>query len=415
MNILYVVHQFFPEYYTGTERFVLNLCRQMQKMGHCITVLTHNTTKREQTKKAKKLEYINYQFQNIPVISISHQNLPHSFDFNIYHPEMESFYEMIFEENNFEIIHIGHPMRNGSILKVAHKRNIPVVLTLTDFWLMCPNIIAVTKTSQLCECCDDGWKCLNTCFYLHWKKAIKNRYKESNDFLLTSQFITSPSKFLAGLFIKNFGCNIQVIKHGVDYSGIIQNKKMIRKNENIVFGHIGTVLPHKGVHIIIQALKLIDHKNIKIKIFGNYLNKKRYYLDLLDMIKGDSRIEFMGEYKDNAMQEIMNSIDCSICASIWWENSPLTILTSLAYRVPVITTNVGGSAEFIHDNVNGFNFSIGDPTSLADVFTKILHNPELLNNVKDNIIRTRRVEEEAFEYEIIYQKLVRKVNMNQNI
>jgi hypothetical protein len=41
MRILYIVHQFFPKWYTGTERFVLNLAMQMQRLGHSVEVLTY--------------------------------------------------------------------------------------------------------------------------------------------------------------------------------------------------------------------------------------------------------------------------------------------------------------------------------------------------------------------------------------
>ena len=41
MKVLFAVHQFFPHHYTGTERVVLNLCRQLQRMGHDVIVLTY--------------------------------------------------------------------------------------------------------------------------------------------------------------------------------------------------------------------------------------------------------------------------------------------------------------------------------------------------------------------------------------
>ncbi|MEA2077806.1 MAG: hypothetical protein U9O95_07300 [Candidatus Marinimicrobia bacterium] len=41
MKILYAVHQFFPKHYTGTERFTFDLCKQMQKMGYQVDVLTY--------------------------------------------------------------------------------------------------------------------------------------------------------------------------------------------------------------------------------------------------------------------------------------------------------------------------------------------------------------------------------------
>ena len=47
MRILFVVHQFFPKHYTGTERLVLNLSKQMQRIGHYVKVLTYGITEDE--------------------------------------------------------------------------------------------------------------------------------------------------------------------------------------------------------------------------------------------------------------------------------------------------------------------------------------------------------------------------------
>ena len=41
MKVLIVSHQFFPEFYTGTERFSLNLAHQLQRMGHGVEVVTY--------------------------------------------------------------------------------------------------------------------------------------------------------------------------------------------------------------------------------------------------------------------------------------------------------------------------------------------------------------------------------------
>jgi len=88
MKILYVVHQFFPLFHTGTERLTLDIAKQIQRMGHYVTVLTyepsppleHSTGKSNNhlsnddgfitlNENIKKKEY---QVQTVPVISFKH-------------------------------------------------------------------------------------------------------------------------------------------------------------------------------------------------------------------------------------------------------------------------------------------------------------------------------------------------------
>ena len=40
MKISYVVHDFFPKFFGGTERYVLNIAKQMQRMGYNVKVVT---------------------------------------------------------------------------------------------------------------------------------------------------------------------------------------------------------------------------------------------------------------------------------------------------------------------------------------------------------------------------------------
>ena len=134
MKILFTLHQFFPNHYTGTERLVLNLSKQMQRMGHSVKVLTYGVTESNGFKKRGDFLIKEYEFQGIPVTSIRHEIIPDDIGFAVFDDAMAEVLENLFSSEVFDIIHICHPMRAGSIIKVANNRGIPTVLTLTDFW-----------------------------------------------------------------------------------------------------------------------------------------------------------------------------------------------------------------------------------------------------------------------------------------
>ena len=74
MNILFAVHQFFPKFYTGTEQVVLNLARQMQKIGHRATVLTYEFEDKEDIIPKGDLLVRNYLYQGLEVKSIRYSS-----------------------------------------------------------------------------------------------------------------------------------------------------------------------------------------------------------------------------------------------------------------------------------------------------------------------------------------------------
>jgi len=148
MKILYVVHQFFPLFHTGSERLTLDTAKQMQRMGNFVTVLTYapnppiEKTQSQSTKADEGFEQLDkflmkkeYQFGTIPVIAIKYTK--HTLGFEIFDPNMEKQMSEIVKK--FDLIHFTHPMFFCSALKACKKLGIPTVLTISDTWLLSPS------------------------------------------------------------------------------------------------------------------------------------------------------------------------------------------------------------------------------------------------------------------------------------
>ena len=406
MRILYVVHQFFPKHYTGTERLVLNLSKQMQRMGHSVKVLTYGITETEGFRQEGDFLIKDYEFQGVPVISIRHKIIPQDVSFTIFDPKMEKILGKIFSNEKFDIIHVCHSMRVGSIIRVAKHRNIPIVLTLTDFWLMCPRGIAVTQKGELCYDPEDGMKCVRECYGNLWKDKLIQRFNETNELFQVVDCVVCATNFLKQIYeINNFSSNIKLIRFGKDYRNVRHNIREYSENSEITLGFLSTLLPHKGAHVLLEAYNKANMGNIRLKIYGDYFGEIEYYNRLKKLAKENKKIEFCGKYKYEEIPDILDELDMIVVPSIWWENSPLVLLRALAHNVPAIVSDLGGMTEVIKDGENGFAFEAGSAESLAEVLRKIGEKPYVLNEMKTKIHPPPRIEEEAFEYEKIYAKL----------
>lgn len=406
MKILFAVHQFFPKHYTGTERLVLNLSKQMQRMGHYVKVLTYGITETEGFTLDKDFLIKKYMFQGVPVISVRHKIIPEDVSFTIFDPAMEEIFEKILFDEEFDIVHICHSMRVGSFIRVAIHSNIPIVLTLTDFWLMCPKGIAVTQKGELCNTNENGIKCIEECYGDLWKDKLFQRSKEVNEVFQAVNCVVSATNFLKYIFkTNNFSSNIKLIRFGKDYTNVRRNLREYSEKSEIILGFLSTLLPHKGAHVLLEAFNKANMENIRIKIYGDYFGEIDYYEALKKMVK-NNKVEFCGEYKYEDMPDILDEIDVLVVPSIWWENSPLILLRALAHNVPAIVSDLGGMTEIIKDGENGFGFEASSAASLANVLRKISENPTILNEMKNKIRHPPRIEEEAFEYEMIYSSLI---------
>lgn len=402
MRILYVVHQFFPNYYSGTERFVLNMAKQMQRMGHHVEVLAYSHED-DFISIRNGIMFKRYEFQSVPVISVKHQKMPPDLMIDIFDDELHNFLKDIILKEKYEIVHVAHPMCIGSAIKIAVCAGLPVVLTLTDFWLICPRGIAVTANGELCYDSKGGLKCISDCGFL--KEKIMARRASAEEIFQNTDCIITATRFLRKIFdINRPNLKTELIVFGEDYANVRPNFRKYSKQSEITFGFMSTVQPHKGAHILLEAFRKANMHNSNLKIYGHYFGAIDYY-NGLNMEYANDKVKFFGKYIYEDMPKIFNDIDILVVPSIWWENSPLVLLSALAHGVPAIVSNLGGLSEIVKDGNNGFLFEAGSAKSLAEVIKKICSDPEILNNVKKNLCHPPRIEEQAFEYEKIYLRL----------
>jgi glycosyltransferase involved in cell wall biosynthesis len=128
----------------------------------------------------------------------------------------------------------------------------------------------------------------------------------------------------------------------------------------------------------------------------------------MELSKKDTRIEFKGSYDYNDICKVLEEIDVVIVPSIWYENAPLTIATSLAYGIPVLASDIGGMKEAINNGRNGLLFRVGDSNDLSKKIELLSHNPQIIKEISASIQYPIRIEEEAFNTELIYKNLYHK-------
>ncbi len=108
MRILYALHEFFPEFYTGTARVGLYLAKQMQKMGHQVKVLTYGLTETDGLIPIGDLCYKKYAYETLPVISLRHKKLYPQINFNIFCYDVEDEIRQLINVESLDDIDLIH-------------------------------------------------------------------------------------------------------------------------------------------------------------------------------------------------------------------------------------------------------------------------------------------------------------------
>lgn len=399
MRILYLLHQFFPKHYTGTERLTLDLAQYMQRIGHSPLVVTFDRDQDQQgfVPLAENVLVKEYSYRTIPVISLRQTNP---------RPVHEIFDERIgraFDKLGIEcdIVHICHPMWLSSIATRAKDAGVPVVLTLTDPWLLCPRAL-VDPGFRLCSGPECGVRCVSNCGY---DERMSIRHKEALALLSAADYVTTSSRFTASLFRENgWSKEIPIVRHSIDYRYVKPTEGSIDPG-NVRFGFIGSLAWHKGAHVLVKAFRKVSARNVSLKFYGSPHDDPAYFKELLRIARSDDRIQFLDPFDMNSLPEVMKGISVLVVPSVYYDNYPLVTLIGLAYRVPVIGSRIGGIPEIINHSVNGLLFQPGNSDELASVIEGVAREPEIIQRLAENIVTPRRTEEEALDYENIYMKL----------
>ena len=407
MKITYLVHQFFPEYFTGTEKFILKMSSMMQKAGHSVRVITYSFQEESLfDKSVSDIIYREYAYKGVPVIAMRHKETHKYLHLILGNTGMASMVEYFTSIEKPDIVHVGHPMRINEFITAYKSMGVPYIITLTDFWLICPRVNLVNLRDDLCAGPEGAKTCKNLCPDLPYHLVVE-RLGIARGILEGAQKVISPSKFLADIFKKELeNIDITVINHGMSNGEIKQNNRKYEKGDKLIFCYAGTLDLHKGIHILIDAFKKVKTHNAILKIYGSGYNPE-FVNKLYDMAKNDKRIEFCNVFPEGNFGDVFSNVDVVIVPSKWYENYPLILHEALVCNVPVIASNVGGMAEKIKDGVNGFTFQIGDAHNLRKVIEKVAADAEILNDLKKNIksFLIPTVEQEAHAYNRIYTSI----------
>jgi glycosyltransferase involved in cell wall biosynthesis len=218
--------------------------------------------------------------------------------------------------------------------------------------------------------------------------------------------IIAPSTFLAQMY-QTFGIDaarLLVWRQGVDI-----DRCLLRRPSNVLrVGYLGQVKSHKGVHLLVDAWsRLRGPRKRRLVLFGSDHGEESYGRVLRARIAGMDDVAWEGAFHGNEVWAKLAELDVVVVPSRWVENSPNTILEAQAMGVPVIGTNLGGTAELVRHERNGLLFAVDDAMDLARQLQRLLDEPDLLPRLRLAEPAFRTAEQDAERVAELYESLLR--------
>jgi len=395
MRVLQVIHGYPMRYNAGSEVYTQTLCHGLVERGHEVRVFT-----REEDPFRPDYTVRDEVDEEDPRVRLQVVNLPNHKD--RYRQEgIDRRFAALLDEFQPDVVHIGHLNHlSTSLVTEASRRGLPIVFTLHDYWLMCPRgqfmQMFPEDPTNLWAACDgqEDRKCAERCYARYfsgapeerehdvatWTDWVARRMQHVRAMAELIDTFVAPARYLHDRFRDDFGLpasKLRYLDYGFDHQRLQGRDRT--PDEPFTFGYIGTHIAAKGIHLLLEAFGTLQGEP-QLRIWGR---PRGQATDALRALAGrlpkdaSSRLEWLPEYRNaDIVRDVFDRVDAIVVPSVWVENSPLVIHEAQQVRVPVVTANVGGMQECVHDEVNGLLFRHRDAADLARAMQRFVNHPE---------------------------------------
>ena len=427
MKILHVSQGLPPFRVGGLTRYCTDLMAEQKKQGHEVALLYPGRFSVGKTRIISKQEngIILYELINpLPLALVFGINSP-----SRYIKKCNSnCFKTFLKENFFDVIHVHCTM--GIYLEFfqeAKRKNIPMVYTTHDYYLLCPKCNMVTNEMKLCEepsaekckICNQGYglskhmewimqshiyqQMKYTSFFKKARTAAKREiYKRTNRNIavienienfgsllkynlkvLNCMTIIHANSFVAQDVYKKFVPNLDYKVLPITHNNLPHYREK-ELHDNCQIGYIGGTNPIKGYTVLKKALGKLDsdgYKKWELHLYGGDYEEDT-----------DSRIHCHGFFQEKDCEIIYSKLDVVVVPSICKETFGYTILEALCAGTQVIASDLLGasmlvSSKMIYDgrDLSGKELAYILEKFLAQRTENVIFKTDLLQKMEKHV------------------------------
>jgi glycosyltransferase involved in cell wall biosynthesis len=274
----------------------------------------------------------------------------------------------MFRPDRVHLFNIYHHL-SPSILPPTGVRGIPMVQTVNDYKLICPNYLLYTQ-GEPCLRCRGGHfhnailhRCLHGSFrwstlaalemMLHRTMAIYQRHV--NLFVAPSMFVEAK--------LQEFGIN----SHKTRYLPYCINREWVDglPDSNEPGGYVlyfGRLAREKGLARLIAAMSQLPDLELRIVGDGSFRGELEHQVQTLNL----ANVRFHRHCEGTDLRQLVARARLTVLPSEWYEVFGQSVLESLLCARPVVASRIGGIPEAMEDGAHGLLVPPGDVSTLAE-------------------------------------------------
>ena len=422
MRVLLAAHAFPPRSTAGVEVYTLRLARALRERGHEVLVLAaaHDLSAAPGSSHRRRHEGVDVA----EIVNVHHQG---TLEATYADAQIDGAAAAVMDSFRPDVVHAQHLLNlSAGIMAEARRRGAATLLTLHDYWLSCPRDgLRMRADGTLCRTMDHRacGVCLTDSPYLvpplqrglsaaareaglgaqlHRLQAVAPRAVAKG--LALARKLTPPRHEDLAEGMDRRADRLHALAGDVDVflaptafardraieTGLDPAKVQVRRLGAVAgpalprqakarrrLAFVGTLAAHKGVDVLIRAFRALPGADLTLDLHGGLTTHPAYVAKLRQAAGGDPRIRFHGPFAEGEQQRVLAALDLLVLPSVWWENSPLTILEALAAGVPVVASAIGGLPELVAHEDTGLLVPPGDTEALRQALEDVTEGRRL--------------------------------------
>jgi GT2 family glycosyltransferase/glycosyltransferase involved in cell wall biosynthesis len=361
-----------------------------------------------------------------------------------------------------QLVHVHHLAGHAASLPaMARRRGIPLLYQIQDWWTPCARANLCDSARRLCSGPAPG-KCAaclpltglppaaawNRLLYRYRDAANRRALRGAAAYVMGSRFI-HDSYLRLGLLRP--GDPVHVLPYGIELVPPAPRPNGPGRPPGGLLrcGVIGSLLPHKGIHVAVAAFRGIDPRSARLRVWGDPAIDPGYARELAALgarpggQAGDdagAAVTLAGPFAEASKAAVFAELDVLIVPSLGLESFGLVAREALHHGVPVLASRRGALPELFPDAPEavgavgavgsaapgpgatpaapapaappppgegaGALFEPGDPADLRRWIDRLIADPELLASWRRRLPPVKGADEHAEEIEEVYRAIL---------
>lgn len=437
MRILLAVHQFFPEFRAGTETLTRRTAEELQRRGHQVWILAAGPHDPQAPLCRREL------WQGLQLIRLNPSPEASPFTGGVAQsfrrPELQKYFTALLRELRPDLLHLFHLRRHTlSLADAARACGVPLVASLTDYWLACPT--GQLQFPEQLPCAgprSDSANCVQHLAALLfsplawlplpvWRwlvalmrplrtgpvAALRRRPVVMAQMLASCERVLVPSALMWGTF-EQLGFNTRrfaLCPYGISLEGLEAEPPrqpwVGLQHRPLRIGFIGSFNRAKGVHVLLEAVGLLSSDlPLEVLLYGNLSDDPAYAAQIQKQASALPQVKWSGVFGSEQVFSVLAGLDLLVVPSLWRENAPLIVLQALASGLPLLLSDVEGMADQVKPDVNALLFPAGNSAALAALLEDLIKDPQRLSALVNRGGLFRTISDYGDQLERLYAHL----------